>query len=83
MIRPIKYLDLNTCVLRVSALILSELTISKSVKIGELNKIVCKNLGDNARFNYLSSLNFLFLIGTINYDGTSDSIYLSNGAIKL
>lgn len=74
MIRPTKYLDLSTSVIRISAFILKELKAAKSIQIHELDEIIRNNLGDNSRFNFIASLNFLYLVGKIDYEETTDSL---------
>lgn len=74
MIRPTKYLDLNTSVIRISAFILKELKVAKAIQIHELDEIIRNNLGENSRFNFIASLNFLYLVGKIDYEETTDSL---------
>ena len=74
MIRPTKYLDLDTCVLRVAAIVLSELQLSRVVPLDELDIIVRSRAGEAARFNFLPALSFLFLVGRLDYDDNSDTI---------
>lgn len=74
MIRPTKYLDLNTCVLRLAEVILSELREAQVVPLNELDMIVRTRVGDSARFNFLSTLNLLYLVGKIDYRDDSDEI---------
>jgi hypothetical protein len=74
MIQPAKYLDLNTCVLRVAAEILLELQDSKVIPLDELNAVICSQVGDAARFNFIPSLSFLFLLGKLDYDSEADVI---------
>jgi hypothetical protein len=78
MIRPTKYLDLNTSVVRIAAFILKELKVAKTIQINELDEIIRNNLGENSRFNFIASLNFLFLLGKIDYEETSDSLIFTN-----
>ena len=79
MIYPTKYIDLDTCVLRIAALILHELRQSSAIPVDELDHLVRSNIGDSARFNFLSTLNFLFLLGQIDYDEKSDTIFRPSG----
>jgi hypothetical protein len=77
MIRPTKYLDLNTCVLRVAAIVLSELRLSRAMPLDELDAIVRSRAGESARFNFLPALSFLFLTGKLDYDDDADAVLLS------
>lgn len=76
MIRPTKYLDLNTCVLRVAAIMLSELRLSRAMPLNELDAIIRSRVGDSARFNFLPALSFLFLVGKLDYDDDADAVLL-------
>lgn len=74
MICPTKYLDLNTCALRVAAIVLSELQISGVIPLDELDTLVRSRAKEAARFNFLSALSFLFLVGKLDYDDQTDTI---------
>ena len=74
MIRPTKYLDLNTCVLHIAAIVLSELQLSRAIPLDELDAIVRSRAGDAARFNFLPALSFLFLVGKLDYDDNADAV---------
>jgi len=75
MIRPTKYLDLNTCVLRTAAVMLSELQQSQAILLNELDMIVRSRIGETARFNFLPALSFLFLVGKLDYDDNADALF--------
>ena len=74
MIRPAKYHDLNTSVLNVAAFILNELRQSGALPLSELNEVIRTRLGENTRFSFSPALNFLFLLGKLNYDQDTDVI---------
>lgn len=74
MIRPVKYLDLSASVLNVAAFILRELRQSGALPLGELNEVVTTRLGEATRFSFSPALNFLFLLGKLNYDQDADVI---------
>jgi hypothetical protein len=74
LIRPTKYLDLNSCVLRVVAVILEELRKLPAISLNELESTVQSKAGENAKYNFLSALNFLYIIGKLDYDEESDAI---------
>jgi hypothetical protein len=74
MIRPAKYLDLNTSVLNVAGFILNELHQSGALPLSELNEVIRTRLGESTRFSFSSALNFLFLLGKLNYDQETDVI---------
>lgn len=74
MIRPTKYLDLNTCVLNVAATVLPKLQEDRMIPLEELDATVRSCIGDTARFSFLSALNFLFLLGKLDYDKETDTV---------
>lgn len=76
MLRPTKYLDLKTCVLRLAALMLMELSASRALALPDLEARVLSEAGDAARLNLVSALNLLFLLGRIDYDDGADAIVL-------
>jgi len=76
MLRPTKYLDLKTCVLRLAALMLMELSASRPLALPDLEARVLSEAGDAARLNLVSALNLLFLLGRIDYDDGADAIVL-------
>ncbi len=72
MLRPTKYMDANTCVLRIASEILSEFKKAPIISLEECDELVRDRAGDDARFNFISALNFLFLIGCLEYNSDSD-----------
>ncbi|MBX7174391.1 MAG: hypothetical protein K1X72_25690 [Pyrinomonadaceae bacterium] len=74
MIRPVKYLDLNSCVLNVASFVISELNQSGTTNLRELSEIVTTRLGENARFSFFPALSFLFLLGKVDYNENADAI---------
>lgn len=81
MIRPAKHVDLNTCVLSVSAAILSELQRAKAIPLDELDEVIQTRIDATARFNFIPALNLLFLLGSVDYDQDSDAIVYQTGKI--
>jgi hypothetical protein len=80
MLVPDKYLDLRTCVLNIASSALLELMQYKVMSLNELSASIQTRLGEDARYNFLPALNFLFLVGKIDYDAKDDNIFLlSNG----
>jgi len=72
MITPDKYFDLKNSVINVSALIISALQKIKVLTYDELEKEVCKTLGQDSRQIFPYALNFLFLLNKVEYN---NSIY--------
>lgn len=67
MITPHKYLDLETCLLRVSAVTLTKLRQAGVIQFDELSDYLAKTLGEDARITLSSSLLFLYAVGLIEY----------------
>ncbi len=76
MILPDKYLDLQICVMNISSFILKELSTSKMMQLDALSNMMTANLGEDSKYNFMPALNFLFLLGKVQYDLKSDSIVL-------
>lgn len=75
MIRPTKYMDPRSSVLSISAEILSELLKRNLVSLQELDDSIQERTDQKASINFTSALNFLYLLGCIDYDTESDVIY--------
>ena len=83
MIRPDKYINLNTCVLSLSAAILADLRKQLAIPIAELEERVVKKFGEHARRNFLPALSLLFLLGKLRFDLSSDAIFLQRADREL
>jgi hypothetical protein len=81
MLRPSKHTDLNTCILNVGSLILDQLSRYGPTKYDDMVINLKEELGDNARFQVGTSLSLLYLLGLIDYDQNSDTIFRENSAI--
>ena len=81
MLRPSKHTDLNTCILNVGSLILDQLAGYGPTKYDDMVMNLKEELGDNARFQVGPSLNLLYLLGLIEYDQNSDTIFRENNSI--
>ena len=77
MIRPSKYLDLKTCTLRVASVVISALHETSPLPLPELDETVQSRLGEEARFNFVPALNFLYLVGAIDYNAHADAVVLN------
>ena len=73
MIRPDRHTNLDYSVVNISAFILKELNEYYHVSYDTLLLKVTDTLGSQARENYPYALNFLFLLGKLNYDQSTDS----------
>lgn len=67
MITPHKYLNLDLCVLNVSAFIIKELQRTNLVKYDELLNSLISKLGEDAKEVYPYAIDFLYLLDTIKY----------------
>jgi len=81
MLRPSKHTDLNTCILNVGSLILDQLVRYGPTKYDDVVINLKEELGDNARFQVGTSLSLLYLLGLIEYDQNSDTIFRENSLI--
>jgi len=75
MIRPTKYMDPKSSVLSVSAEILSELLKRNLMSLQELDDLIQNRIDQKANINFTAALNFLYLLGCLDYDTESDVIY--------
>lgn len=73
MIRPDRHTHLDYSVINLSSFILKELNAFYSIGYDALLHKVTDMLGHQARENYPYALNFLFLLGKLTYDQTTDS----------
>lgn len=77
MIKPDKHTNLDFSLVNVSAFLLEELRISPTISYNELSESVIDNIGEKAKEIYPYALNFLFLLGKLNYLIESDSFQLN------
>ncbi len=74
MLKPTKYLNLELSVINVSAEILKLLRANQSMKYDEVLSYLCETICDDVRHVLLLSINFLFLLGKLDYHVMSDSL---------
>ena len=67
MIRGHKYLNLDVSVINVSALIIKKLKEDDFLQYEELLSFVVSVLGKNSKEVFIYAINFLFLVGKIQY----------------
>lgn len=72
MIRPAKHLNLNTCVLRAAAVLLSRLRDERLCRFSDLRASL-ETFGEDAEPIFMPTLHFLFLLGRIDYHPQTDS----------
>ena len=73
MIKPDRYTNPKYSILNISTVILSELNVFYSIQYDNLLNKITDTLGDEAKMNFPYALNFLFLLGKLNYEQTTDS----------
>lgn len=76
MIKPNKYTNLDLSVLNVGGVILKSLCSCSVQKYEELENHVISLLGDSSKAVFVNSLTFLYAVGRINYQETTDTINL-------
>lgn len=74
MIAPHKYLDLHLSILNLGGLILTIMKETGAMKYSELMEKVMLARGENAKDVFIPTLNFLYLIGKIEYNNCLDTI---------
>jgi hypothetical protein len=78
MIRPDRHTNPDFSVINISALILKQLNAFYAVSYDSLSKKVIDTLGEESKENYPYALNFLFLLGKLNYQQETDSFTLNH-----
>lgn len=73
MIRPDRHTNLDYSVINISSFILKELNSFYDISYDDLLEKVSDKLGKKAIENYPYALNFLFLLGKLQYQQTTDS----------
>ena len=76
MIMPDKYTNLNLSVVNIGGVILKSLYNCSVQKYDDLENHVAASLGVNAKLLFVQALSFLYALGKINYQPSSDSINL-------
>jgi hypothetical protein len=74
MLTPKKHLNLDVSVLRISAIILRELTKRGVIELERMRTIIIRRTGPDGELAFLSALNFLFLLGKVEYHLKNDTI---------
>lgn len=74
MIKPDKYMNLNLSVINIGGIILKSLSRCPIQKYDDLENIIITLQGEEAKYVFNQALSFLFLLGKINYQASSDAI---------
>ena len=73
---PDKYTNLNLSIVNIGGVILKSLYNCSIQKYDDLENHVVALLGDNSRLLFVQSLSFLYALGKISYQPSSDSVKL-------
>lgn len=76
MIKPDKYTNLNLSLVNIGGVVLKSLCNCPIQKYEDLENHVTSVLGENSKLLFVPTLSFLFAIGKINYQPSSDTINL-------
>lgn len=76
MIKPDKYMNLNLSVINIGGIILKSLSRCPIQKFDDLENMIINLQGEDAKYVFNQALSFLFLLGKINYQSSSDAITL-------
>ena len=77
MLRPDKHTNLDISVINITAFLLKQFKRRGKIGYDELLKSVSKELNENAIELYPYALNFLFLLGKIEYESKSDCFIIN------
>ena len=73
MIKPTKYLNLDLSLINVSAILMNEFKEQKIIRYDDLLAISLNKIGKSGKEIMPYSLNFLFLLGKIEYHQAIDA----------
>lgn len=76
-------MDPKTSILNVSTEVLAELLTVNAIPLQELDKLVQTRIDKKARFNFISALSFLYLLGCLDYNAESDAVYYTKDRVGL
>lgn len=73
MIKPDRHINPDISVINIGTFILKQLNVFYDINYDDLLKKVIDNMGTEAKENFPYALNFLFLLGKLEYIEISDS----------
>ena len=76
MIKPDKYTNLNLSLVNIGGVVLKSLCNCTIQKYEDLENNVTSVLGENSKLLFVPALSFLYAIGKISYQPSSDTINL-------
>lgn len=74
MLTPKKHMNLDSSMLRISAIMLRELNKRGVIGFEQLRTVVTKRVGPNGDLAFLPALDFLYLLGRIEYHVRNDTL---------
>ncbi len=77
MIRPDKHTNLDLSLMNISSFILNRLLSSTDIGYDALKDMIISEMGEKCIVNYPYALNFLFLLGKIDYLQESDTFRIN------
>lgn len=81
MIKPTRYMNMNLSVIRVSSEIIELLIKSPIMKFDEILASLEQIIGNEVRFVFIPAIDFLYLLGIIDYHEESDVFELVSGKV--
>jgi hypothetical protein len=77
MIAPHRFLNLETSVIAIGAIVIKHLQKRGAVKFDELYALVSEGVtGESAKYMFLPAINFLYLLDKIEYNSQMDTFEL-------
>lgn len=76
MITPNKYTDYNMSIVNVAAIVIKFLDENGAMRYNDTLKQVQNKVGEESKHVFQNALNFLFLLGKINYFSKEDLLEL-------
>ncbi len=73
MIKPDRHINPDISVINIGAFILTQLNMFYDISYDDLLKKVIENMGTEAKENFPYALNFLYLLGKLEYLEITDS----------
>jgi len=74
MIAPIKYMDLDLSVVRVSSIIIKLFEKNRIMEYSEVLEHLVGKVGEEVKHVFVPALDFLYLLGMIDYHLQTDSL---------
>ena len=78
MLTPRKHLNLDVSVIRIAAIMLRELKKRSVVEMERLRTVVIRRVGPDGELSFLPALNFMFLVGKVEYHLQNDTLEFKN-----